>query len=76
MEKNPNYWNKGLPYPTVPFYILPFSPEMIGNTSAGSIMFGDGSGHGAEGQGDPRLTATDYYQSVIQANWVNTRRSH
>jgi hypothetical protein len=30
MEKNPNYWNKGLPYlDGIEFYnLLPFSPEL------------------------------------------------
>jgi hypothetical protein len=33
MERNPNYWNKGLPYlDGIEFYhVLPFSPEMGGS---------------------------------------------
>src|ERR1700736_3072698 len=56
-EKNPNYWNKGLPHlDGVEFYrVLPFSPEMASAILSGRVDYvRDGSGDGAQGQGDPR----------------------
>ena len=41
MEKNSNYWNKGLPYlEGVEFYhVLPFSPEMASAILAGRVDY-------------------------------------
>ena len=54
MEKNPNYWNKGLPYlDGVEFYhVLPFSPEMASAILAGRVRLcpRDGSGHNPQSQ--------------------------
>jgi peptide/nickel transport system substrate-binding protein len=78
MEKNKNYWNKGLPYlDGVEFYhTLPFSPEM------GSAILSNRVDYvrvtdpvtARRAKQTPGMTATDYYQSVIQATWVNTRK--
>ena len=59
MEKNPNYWNKGLPYlDGIEFYhALPFSTELGSAILSGTVRLypHHGSGHGAQGQGDARL---------------------
>jgi len=41
MEKNPNYWNKGLPYlDGIEFYhVLPFSPEMASAILSGRVDY-------------------------------------
>src|SRR6266478_337818 len=41
MEKNPNYWNKGLPYVDgIEFYnVLPFSPEMASAILSGRVDY-------------------------------------
>ena len=58
MEKNKNYWNKGLPYlDGIEFYhALPFSPEMgVGDpVQPGGLCARHRSGHRAQGQGDAR----------------------
>ena len=78
MEKNKNYWNKGLPYlDGVEFYhTLPFSPEM------GSAILSNRVDYvrvtdpvtARKAKATPGITATDYYQSVIQATWVNNKK--
>ena len=78
MERNPNYWNKGLPYlDGIEFYhVLPFSPEM------GSAILSNRVDYvritdpvtARKAKATPGITATDHYQSVIQATWVNNKR--
>jgi len=78
MEKNPNYWNKGLPYlDGVEFYhVLPFSPEMGSAILSGRVDYVRVTDPvtARKAKATPGLTATDYYQSVIQATWVNNKR--
>src|SRR6266850_5121415 len=78
MEKNPNYWNKGLPYlDGVEFYhVLPFSPEMASAILSGRVDYVRVTDPvtARKAKATPGLTATDYYQSVIQATWVNTKK--
>ena len=78
MEKNKNYWNKGLPYlDGVEFYhTLPFSPEMgsaILSNRVDYVRVTDPVSARRAKQ-TAGMTATDYYQSVIQATWVNNRK--
>ena len=58
MEKNPNYWNKGLPYlDGIEFYhALPFSPELGSALLSNRVDYAPHrrSGDGAQGQGDAR----------------------
>jgi peptide/nickel transport system substrate-binding protein len=78
MEKNKNYWNKELPYlDGIEFYhVLPFSPEM------GSAILSNRVDYvritdpvtARKAKATPGITATDHYQSVIQATWVNNKR--
>ena len=78
MERNTNYWNKGLPYlDGIEFYhALPFSPELgsavlSGRTDYARIV---DPGHLAQGQGDARHVLANYYQSVIQGTWPNAKK--
>lgn len=78
MEKNKNYWNKGLPYlDGIEFYhALPFSPEL------GSALLSNRVDYGRivdpvtarKAKATPGMSATDFYQSVIQGTWVNNKK--
>src|SRR5437763_2550755 len=78
MEKNPNYWNKGLPYlDGIEFYhVLPFSPEMGSAILSGRVDYVRIADPvtARKAKATPGITATDYYQSVIQATWVNNKK--
>jgi peptide/nickel transport system substrate-binding protein len=78
MERNPNYWNRGLPYlDGIEFYhALPFSPELgsavISNrTDYGRIM---DPVSGRRMRANPQMSVAQFNQSVIQATWVNAKR--
>src|SRR6266849_5388748 len=78
MEKNANYWNKGLPYlDGIEFYhVLPFSPEMgsaILSNRVDYVRIADPV-TARKAKATPGMTATDYYQSVVQATWMNNKR--
>src|SRR6266436_4772422 len=79
MEKNPNYWNKGLPYlDGIEFYhVLPFSPEMASAILSGRVDYVRVTDPVTlrKAKATPGLMATDHYQSVIQATWMNNKRS-
>src|SRR5712691_9622380 len=78
MEKNPNYWNKGLPYlDGVEFYhVLPFSAEMGAAILSGRVDYVRVTDPVTmrKAKATPGLTAVDHYQSVIQATWMNNKR--
>src|SRR5215831_19016176 len=78
MEKNPNYWNGGLPYlDGVEFYhVLPFSPEMGSAILSGRVDYVRVTDPvtARKAQTTPGMTTTNYHQSVIQATWVNNKR--
>jgi peptide/nickel transport system substrate-binding protein len=78
MEKNPNYWNKGLPYlDGIEFYhVLPFSPEMASAVLSGRVDYVRITDPvtSRKAKATPGMTTTDYYQSVIQATWVNNKK--
>src|SRR6266849_5095039 len=78
MEKNPNYWNKGMPYlDGVEFYhTLPFSPEMGSAILSGRVDYVRVTDPvtARKAKATPGMKATDYYQSVIQATWVNNKK--
>ena len=78
MEKNANYWNKGLPYlDGIEFYhALPFSPEL------GSAILSDRVDYARivdpvtsrKAKATAGMASTDFYQSVIQGTWVNNKK--
>ena len=77
-ERNPDYWNKGLPYvDRLEIYNLkPFSPELGAAFLAGKIdyarLLDPVSWRKAKEM--PGVTAAYFNQSVIQAFWTNMKR--
>jgi ABC-type transport system substrate-binding protein len=78
MERNPNYWNKGLPYlDGVEFYhALPFSPELgssflANRTDYARLLDPVSFRRVKQTRG---MQGTDFYQSVIQATWMNAKK--
>jgi peptide/nickel transport system substrate-binding protein len=75
MERNPNYWNKGLPYldKLEVYHFLPFTPELGGSILAGKVdyarLLDPVSWRKAKEM--PGMTAASFNQSVIQAFWTN-----
>jgi ABC-type oligopeptide transport system substrate-binding subunit len=78
MERNPTYWNKGLPYlDGIEFYhALPFSPELGSSFLANRVDYArllDPVTYRRVKQ-TRGMSATDFYQSVIQATWMNAKK--
>jgi ABC-type transport system substrate-binding protein len=78
MERNKDYWNKGLPYlDGIEFYHgLPFSPELgsaILSNRVDYVRITDPVTY-RKAKATPGITAVDHYQSVIQATWLNDKR--
>jgi peptide/nickel transport system substrate-binding protein len=75
MEKNPHYWNKGLPYldRLEIYHLPPFSPELGASLLSGKLDYARllDPVSAKKVKETPGMTATDFYQSVIQAVWVN-----
>jgi ABC-type transport system substrate-binding protein len=78
MEKNPNYWNKGLPYldGVEIYHVLPFSPEMASAILSGRVDYVRVTDPVTtrKAKATPGMSTATYYQSVIQATWVNNRK--
>jgi peptide/nickel transport system substrate-binding protein len=78
MEKNPNYWNKGLPYlDGVEFYhVLPFSPEMASAILAGRVDYVRATDPVTtrKAKATQGMSTATYYQSVVHATWVNNKK--
>jgi len=78
MEKHPSYWNKGLPYlDGVEFYhALPFSPDLGSAVLSGRVDYIriTDPGTARKAKATPGMSTTDYYQSVIQATWMNNKK--
>src|ERR1700746_1506189 len=78
VEKNPNYWNKGLPYLNgIEYYnLIPFSPELGSAILSGRcdyIRITDPV-TARKAQATPGLSTTAFNQSVIQGVWVNNKK--
>ena len=78
VEKNPNYWNKGLPYlDGIEYYnLIPFSPELGSAILSGRcdyIRITDPV-TARKAQATPGLSTTAFNQSVIQGVWVNNKK--
>jgi len=78
MEKNPNYWNAGLPYlDGIEFYhVLPFSTEMASAILSGRVDYvrATDPATARKAKTTPGMSTATYYQSVIHATWVNNKR--
>jgi len=78
MERNPNYWNKEVPYlDGLEFYHgVPFSPELgsavlSGRTDYARIVDPITARKAKE---TPGMSSLNYYQSVIQGTWPNAKK--
>ena len=78
MERNPNYWNKGLPYlDGIEFYhLLPFSPELGAAILSGRVDYARALDPATVRKAAtmPALSTAKFYQSVIHATWINDKR--
>ncbi len=78
MAKNPNYWNKGLPYlDGIEFYhALPFSTELGSAILSGRVDYIRITDPvtARKAKATPGLSTTAFNQSVIQGTWVNSKR--
>src|SRR3989441_4408389 len=78
MEKNPSYWNKGLPYldRLEVYHMMPFSPELGSSFIAGKLdyarLLDPVSWRKAKEM--PGVTAAAFNQSGIQAFWMNMKK--
>jgi ABC-type transport system substrate-binding protein len=78
MERNPDYWNKGLPYldRLEIYHLPPWTPEV------GAALLGRKVDYvrtidpvaAKRVQATPDMTFQDFYQSVIHAIWVNNTK--
>jgi ABC-type transport system substrate-binding protein len=79
MDRNPNYWNKGLPYiDRLEVYHMPaFSPELGSSFLAGKLdyarLLDPVSWRKAKEM--KNVTAAAFNQSVIQAFWCNQKKN-
>jgi peptide/nickel transport system substrate-binding protein len=78
MEKNPQYWNKGLPYVDrlEIYHLPPFSPELGAALLSGKLDYARllDPVSAKKVKETAGMSATDFYQSVIQAVWINNER--
>ena len=78
MDKNPNYWNKGLPYldRLEIYHLPPWSPDVAAALLGGKIDYARTVDPVAAKkiQTMPNLRFVDFYQSVIHALWVNNTK--
>ena len=78
MERNPNYWNRGLPYlDGIEFYnLLPFSPELGSAILSGRVDYARAldPATARKAAAIPGLSTAKFYQSVIHAVWLNAKR--
>jgi peptide/nickel transport system substrate-binding protein len=78
MEKNPTYWNKGLPYlDGIEFYhVLPFSPEMASAILSGRVdyVIATDPTTARKAATMPEISIDTHYQSVVHATWINNKK--
>jgi ABC-type transport system substrate-binding protein len=78
MDRNPGYWNKGLPYVDrlEVYHMPPFSPELGAALLTGKIDYGRllDPVSWRKAKDTPGMAAAEFNQSVIQAVWLNTRK--
>jgi peptide/nickel transport system substrate-binding protein len=78
MEKNPDYWNKGLPYldRLEIYHIPPWTPEVGAAFLGGKVDYVRTIDPVAaqKVRGTPGMSFVDFYQSVIHGVWVNNAK--
>ena len=78
MEKNPNYWNKGLPYlDGIEFYhVLPFSPEMASAILSNRVdyVLATDPVTFRKAKTMPEISTDTHYPSVVHATWTNNKK--
>src|SRR5207249_3930779 len=78
MEKNPNYWNKGLPYldGIEVYHLLPFSPDLGSAILSGRVDYARALDPvtARKAAAISELSTAKFYQSVIHATWLNAKR--
>ena len=78
MERNQDYWNKGLPYLDgfEVYNLLPFSPELGSAILSGRVDYARALDPvtARKAATMPALSEAKFYQSVIHAVWINSKR--
>ncbi|HET7343952.1 MAG TPA: ABC transporter substrate-binding protein [Methylomirabilota bacterium] len=78
-ERNPDYWNKGLPLVDrlEIYHLPPFSPELGSSLLSGKIDYARllDPVSWRKAQATPGITAAHFNQSVIQAFWTNMQKN-
>jgi ABC-type transport system substrate-binding protein len=78
MEKNKDYWNKGLPYlDGIEFYnLIPFSPELGAAVLSNRVDYARilDPVTARKAKATPGMSTTAFNQSVIQGTWTNDRK--
>jgi ABC-type transport system substrate-binding protein len=78
MERNQNYWNKGLPYLDgfEVYHLLPFSPELGAAILSNRVDYARAldPATARKAETTPGLSTAKFYQSVIHATWLNAKR--
>jgi ABC-type transport system substrate-binding protein len=78
LERNPNYWNKGLPYlDKLEIYAIPpFDPANGAGLLAGKLDYGRllDPVSARKVKDAPGMTSTDFYQTVVQAVFMNNKK--
>ena len=75
MERNPDYWNQGLPYldGVEVYHLTPWAPEVGASLLAGKLDYARLVDPVSlrKIQATPGMAGTEFYQSVIIAHWLN-----
>ncbi|WP_089933755.1 ABC transporter substrate-binding protein [Candidatus Entotheonella palauensis] len=78
MDKNPDYWNEGQPYldQLEVYHLPPFTPQLGSALLSGRVDYGRALDPvtAKTVQETEGMTSTAFYQSVIQAVWVNNEK--
>jgi ABC-type transport system substrate-binding protein len=79
LEKNPHYWNKGLPYldRLEIYHAAAFSPELGASLLGGKLDYARivDTATRDRARTTAGLTAATYHQSAINAVWMNTQKA-
>ncbi|MGQ4809794.1 HTH-type transcriptional regulator SgrR [Candidatus Entotheonellaceae bacterium PAL068K] len=78
LKKNPDYWNPELPYVDrlEIYHLPPFSPELGAALLGGKLDYARllDPVSGRKVAETPGMSSTAFFQSVIQAVWINTNK--